>query len=93
MAGVLWNEEKNKLLKENRRVSFEQIARAIAHKKVLDILPHPNKKRYKNQKIMLVNIKNYIYVVPFIEKEDALFLKTIYASRKYTKKYLKGRNK
>ena len=93
MPDVLWNEKKNKLLKETRNISFEKIAKAIAHKKVLDILPHPNQNKYKNQKIMLVNIKKYIYVVPFVEKNDQLFLKTIYASRKYTKQYLKRRNK
>ncbi|KKU87956.1 MAG: hypothetical protein UY17_C0005G0010 [Candidatus Beckwithbacteria bacterium GW2011_GWC2_47_9] len=93
MADVVWNEEKNKLLKKTRKIGFEKIERAIAKKQILDIFPHPNKKRYINQKIMLVNIKNYIYAVPFIEKDYQLFLKTIYASRKYTRKYLKRRNK
>lgn len=91
MPDVIWNEVKDKILKKTRKIGFDKIAKAIAKKQILDIFPHPNKKRYKNQKIMLVNIKNYIYVVPFVEKEDQLFLKTIYASRKYTKKYLKRR--
>jgi len=89
MPDILWNKEKNELLKKTRQISFEQIARAIAQKKIADILPHPKQNKYKNQKIMLINIKNYIYVVPFIEKGNQLFLKTIYANRKYTKKYLK----
>jgi len=88
MLKYLWNEEKNKLLKKTRKIGFEKIEKAIAIKQILDILPHPKKKRYKNQKIMLVNIKNYVYVIPFVEKENQLFLKTIYASRKYTKKYI-----
>lgn len=89
MPDILWNKEKNKLLKKTRQISFEQIATAIAQKKIVDIFLHPKQNRYKNQKIMLINIKNYIYVVPFIEKGNQLFLKTIYANRKYTKKYLK----
>ena len=56
MAGIVWNEDKNKLLKKTRKIGFEK-------------------------------------VVPFVDKENKLFLKTIYASRKYTKIYLKRRNK
>jgi uncharacterized DUF497 family protein len=93
MPKISWNQEKNKLLKKTRGVSFEQIRKAIASGKVIKVLPHPNPTKYKNQKIMVININNYAYSVPFIEKEDQLFLKTIYANRKYTKKYLKKETK
>ena len=33
-------------------------------------------------------IENYIYLVPYIENENEIFLKTIYPSRKFTKIYL-----
>lgn len=85
MPGVCWNEDKNKILKQTRKIGFEKIEKAIAKKQILKIFPHPNKQNYKNQKIMLVKINNYVYVVPFVEKENQLFLKTIYPSRKYTK--------
>jgi len=91
MPEINWSEGKNKLLKQTRNISFEQIIEAISNKQILDILPHPNQKQYKNQKIMLIKYNNYVYVVPFIEDKNKLFLKTIFASRQYTKKYLKRR--
>jgi hypothetical protein len=38
----------------------------------------------------VVQVDNYIYLVPFIETESDIFLKTIIPSRKATRKYLKG---
>jgi len=89
MPNISWNEEKNKLLKKTRGVSFEQIKQVISKGQILDVLPHPNPKKYKNQKIMVVKINNYAYSVPFVESDNNIFLKTIYANRKYNKKYLK----
>jgi uncharacterized DUF497 family protein len=88
-----WNEEKNALLKKVRKVSFENIVTAINEKKILDIIEHPNKKFYSNQKAYIIKIENYAYFVPFVEKQDVHFLKTIIPSRKMTKKYLKGGEK
>jgi hypothetical protein len=88
MPNISWNEEKNKLLKKTRGASFDQIKEIIENGQILDIFPHPNPKKYKNQKIMVVKINNYAYSVPFVENENHLFLKTIYPNRKYNKKYL-----
>lgn len=38
-----WSEEKNKVLKAERDVSFEEVLIAIAEDKILDIIRHPNK--------------------------------------------------
>ncbi|MEA3305563.1 MAG: toxin, partial [Candidatus Omnitrophota bacterium] len=62
----------------------------IANNYMLDIVPHPNQNKYPGQKMFILNIDNYAYLVPFIEKEEIIFLKTIVPSRKATKKYLKG---
>jgi hypothetical protein len=83
-----WNEEKNEVLKKSRSISFEIIVIQIEMGSLLDILEHPNKKKYKNQKIFVVEYENYAYLVPFIEEEDKVFLKTIIPSRKATKRYL-----
>lgn len=83
-----WNEEKNRILKMEREVGFEDVLIAIESGNLLDTLNQPNKKRYLNQKIFVVNINNYIYLVPFVEDEEKVFLKTIIPSRKATKKYL-----
>lgn len=59
---------------------------------LLDILEHPNQEKYQKQRIFVVEIEGYAYLVPFIEDEREIFLKTIIPSRKATKKYLKGRD-
>ena len=87
-----WNKEKNNILKKERDISFEEIVICINENKVIQILYHPNKKKYPNQRMYLINYRGYVYVVPFVEnkEKEEIFLKTIYPSRFYTKLYLKG---
>jgi hypothetical protein len=84
-----WNGEKNRQLKAGRDVSFEEVVFCIEQGKLLDIVEHPNKERYEGQRIFVV-IRGYAYLVPFVESEHTVFLKTIIPSRKATKQYLKG---
>jgi len=86
-----WNEEKNEKLKKDRNMSFEIIVRQIELGNLLDIVEQPNKDKYANQNIYVVEYENYAYLVPFVEEEEKIFLKTIIPSRKATKKYLKGK--
>lgn len=90
MKTFAWNDEKSALLKETRQVSFEEIVFYIEKGFLLDILAHPNKEKYPNQQIFVVEIDDYAYLVPFVEDEKEVFLKTIIPSRKATKKYLRG---
>jgi uncharacterized DUF497 family protein len=83
-----WNDEKNEKLKKERNISFEQVIFHIETGDLLDVVRNP-KKKYKNQKIFIVNINDYAYLVPFVEEEKEIFLKTIIPSRKATKNYLK----
>lgn len=83
-----WNEEKNRILKEKRIISFEEIVFSIDNGHLLDVLEHHNKSRYPDQGVIIVEIRNYAYAVPFVENENTFFLKTIYPSRKAVKKYL-----
>lgn len=85
-----WDEDKNLLLRFERNVSFEQVVEAVANGKILDILEHTNKVKYPNQILIVVNINEYACVVPAVKIYDGYFLKTIFQSRKYTKKYLGG---
>ncbi len=88
---IVWNEEKNLKLKAERGISFEDVELAIIEDRILDILEHPNKDEYPNQKLLIVEIDNYAYIVPYVEERNGnIFLKTIFPSRKYTKKYLRG---
>ncbi len=83
-----WNEDKDKRLKEQRGITFEEIVFHILHGGLLDVLEHPNERRYPGQKIFVVNVEGYVWLVPFVETEETIFLKTIIPSRKLTKKYL-----
>jgi len=85
-----WNEEKNEKLKKERNISFEIIVSQIELGYIIDIVEQPNKAKYKNQSIYVVEYERYAYLVPFVEDENKVFLKTIIPSRKATKKYLEG---
>jgi uncharacterized DUF497 family protein len=84
-----WNEEKNLILKHERNIGFEDIINAIHEDKILDIIKHPNFKKYPKQKIYIIEIFGYVYMVPFIKEDHKFFLKTIIPSRNMKKIYLK----
>ena len=83
-----WESQKNQKLKQERDIGFEEVLIAIDEGKILDIVEHPKKTKYPNQRIFIVNINNYAYLVPFVEDEEKVFLKTIIPSREATKRYL-----
>ena len=82
-----WNHEKNDLLINERNISFEDIIVNINLGNELDIYDHPNQDRYPNQKISVVLVEDYVYLVPYVENDEEIFLKTIIPSRKATKQY------
>ncbi|MEK7396885.1 MAG: BrnT family toxin [Candidatus Poribacteria bacterium] len=84
----VWSEEKNQLLKSERNISFEEAILHISAGDLLDIIEHTNPEKYQKQRIFVVKMKDYAWLVPFVETEDEIFLKTIIPSRKATKKYL-----
>jgi uncharacterized DUF497 family protein len=86
-----WDNDKNETLKENRGVSFEQVVMLMERGDVLDTIEHPNQERYPGQKIALINIDDYVYLVPYVETGEELFLKTIIPSRKATNKYVRSK--
>ena len=88
MTYLNWNPEKNEILKHERGISFEEIAYLIESGQILGIEENPGR---PDQKIYILEIEYYAFIVPFVEKNDEIFLKTAFPSRKYTKKYgLKG---
>ena len=88
MKHFTWNSDKDELLIKTRRISFERVIYHIEREGLLDIVQHPNLSKYPNQKVFIVRIENYAYLIPFVENETEIFLKTIIPSRKATKKYL-----
>ena len=91
MGHINWNSEKSLMLKESRGICFEDIVFNIAKGDILDDYQHPNQQRYPDQRIMIISINNYAYLVSYIENEDEIFLKTIIPSRNATEKYIGGK--
>src|SRR3990167_10082474 len=90
--GYEFSAEKNNILIEKRRIGFKDVIVAIHNGKVLEVINHHNQTRYPNQKVYVVDINHYICEVPFVRTDrDTIFLKTIFRSRKLTKKYLCGK--
>ena len=85
-----WSPEKNDVLKRERGLAFEDIVFHIDRGGLLDTIEHPNQGRYPGQRIFIVNVEGYACLVPFIEQNNVIFLKTIIPSRKMTKLYLGG---
>ena len=83
-----WDDAKNEKLKAERGIGFEEIIFLIERGNLLDVLEHPNQERYGSQRIFVVQRDDYVYLVPFIEDDRFVFLKTIIPSRKATKRYL-----
>jgi uncharacterized DUF497 family protein len=83
-----WNHEKNEKLKAERGISFEEVILHIERGDLVDVIEHPNPSKYPNQRMLIVKIGDYAYLVPFIEDEEGRFLKTIIPSRKATREYL-----
>ncbi len=88
MKTYTWNSEKNELLNQDRDISFEEIVLNIQLGNELDIYDHPNQERYPKQQISVIAIEGYAYLVPFVENNEEVFLKTIIPSRKATKQYI-----
>ena len=90
MKPFRWSHEKNERLKAERNISFEEIVLAIEADGLLDIVAHSNVSKYPHQRMFIVAVEHYAYLVPFVEEADHYFLKTVIPNRKATRDYLKG---
>lgn len=88
MKPINWNPDKNHQLIEDRNISFEDVVFYLSHDGLVDDIQHPNKDKYPKQRIFIVSIDEYIHLVPYVEDDKEIFLKTIIPSRKATKQYL-----
>ena len=83
-----WDPEKNKQLIQERGISFEEVIFHLQSNGLLDDIAHPNQEEYSHQRMFIVVIESYAYLVPYVESDEHIFLKTIIPSRKATKQYL-----
>ncbi|HBE84077.1 MAG TPA: toxin [Blastocatellia bacterium] len=88
MKTYAWNPEKNELLRKERGICFEDVVFHIEAGDAGEIFEHPKQEKYPGQQVIVVRVEEYVYLVPFVENDDEIFLKTIIPSRKATKKYL-----
>jgi uncharacterized DUF497 family protein len=92
MKYINWNTEKSRLLKEARGICFEDVVFHMEKGALLDDYSHPNQQKYGGQRIMIIGVDNYAYLVPYVEDENEIFLKTIIPSRTATEKYFGGQH-
>jgi len=88
MKQINWGSEKNQQLIEERGISFEDVVFYLQLGMLLDDIEHLNVEKYPDQRVFIINIENYAYLVPYVENRKEIFLKTIIPSRKATKQYL-----
>lgn len=82
-----WSATKNEMLVRERGISFERIVFEISMGNEVAMVMHPNQDRYPGQMISVVEVDDYVYLVPFAETESEIFLNTIIPSRKATPQF------
>ena len=87
MKEIIWNEEKNTWLKQHRGVLFELALHVITQKGVLAKIEHLNQHKYPGQKIYVIELNGYTYMIPLVENATQMFFKTIIPSRKMKKRF------
>ena len=90
MKSIRWNAEKSLPLKAEHGVSFGEVLSAISQGGLIAVMDHPNRAKYGHQKMLVVAIRDYAYLVPYVENENEIFLKNIIPSRKATRDFLSG---
>ncbi len=88
MKPINWNSTKNQQLIAERGISFEDIVFYMQQGQLLDDVQHPNSDKYPEQRIFVINVDDYVHLVPYVEDQQEIFLKTVIPSRKATKQYL-----
>jgi len=88
MKPISWNSTKNQQLIAERGISFEDIVFYLQQGQLLDDIEHSNSNKYPGQRIFVIDVDGYVYLVPYVEDRKEIFLKTVIPSRKATKQYL-----
>ncbi|RLB99724.1 MAG: toxin [Deltaproteobacteria bacterium] len=88
MKPINWNSTKNQQLVAQRGISFEDVVFYMQQGRLLDDIEHPNSDKYPKQRIFVINVDGYVHLVPYVEDQQEIFLKTVIPSRKATKQYL-----
>ena len=90
MKTINWDTKKAEILRNDNgrgNVSFEDCVIALEEGRILDDILNPSKK-YPDQRMFVLGINNYAYIVPYVETNNEIFLRTVFPSRKHTAIYL-----
>jgi hypothetical protein len=85
---IRWSAEKDLLLRSDPTrdgIGLVECAVAIEEGRILDDLPNPVR---PGQRVLVLEINAYAYVVPYVTDGEVMFLKTMFPSRKHTAQYL-----
>jgi len=85
-----WNVKENEILAGESGITFEEIVQRIESGAKIIETDHPNKEKYPNQKILVIDVEGYAYLVPFVIDKNEYFLETIIPGKKATKEYFGG---
>lgn len=88
MKPINWNSTRNQQLIAERGISFEDIVFYMQQGQLLDDIEHPNRNKYPDQRIFVINVDGYAHLVPYVEDRKEIFLKTVIPGRRATKRYL-----
>lgn len=88
MSEFDWSDEQKEALERLRGICFEEVLVHIQNGGIPDIIRHPNRDRYPDQNIIVLNVDGYVWLVPYVTTRGVRFLKTIIPSRKATREYL-----
>ncbi len=87
----IFDPDKNRKLKNERGVGFEDIIALVDAGYLVDVVDNPNTRKYPSQRFYVVDVAGYIHLVPFVRDGHRIYLKTIYPSRKATRNYMGGK--
>ncbi len=80
MKRVEFGEEKRDIVLATRNIDLERVKQMIEAGQVVKSLPNPN---YPHQHILLIEYDTYPCLVPVVEDEEKIFIKTAYFDRRY----------
>ena len=95
MPEYVWENAKDERLRQERRISFDDVKYLLTSEDLLDDILNPNQERYPGQRLYIVRINNGAWVVPYRQTGSYVFLYTAYPSEKFTRIYrsqLRGDN-
>ena len=88
VGDIRWSPDKDAEIRANPlrgNIGLAECATAIEEGRILADIANPTR---SNQRLYVLEINGYAYVVPYVYDNNAIFLKTMFPSRKHNARYL-----